>query len=104
MAATPAAPSSHGGRRCRTGRARAGRSSGSGMRRTSWLDLAEDRHLAKEQAETRMEDLQREAEIAVGELGMGDVERAGAHPFGQKETAAEELEEIAGAAEDERAL
>src|SRR5262245_23031646 len=51
-----------------------------------------------------MEDLQRETELAVGQIGMGDVERARAEPRRQAPAPAEELEEIVLAAEDQRAF
>ena len=51
-----------------------------------------------------MKNLQREAELAVGKVGMGDVERAGTEPRRQDEASSEELKEIALAAEDQRAL
>src|SRR5262245_38587184 len=51
-----------------------------------------------------MENLQREAELAVGQLGVGDVEGARGQPFRQRETTTEKLDEVARAAEDQRAV
>src|SRR5262245_1892381 len=51
-----------------------------------------------------MEYLQREAELAVEELGVGDVKRAGREPGRQEEAPPEQLQEIVLAAEDERAV
>ncbi len=66
------------------------------------LDLSKDCHLAEEQAEPRMHDLQREAEAAVAELGVNDRERTGREPARQWDAAAEDLKEIARAAKDQR--
>src|SRR5206468_3562851 len=96
----PAVPSFRDGRRCRTDRVRAERRSRSKAVGRSWRNLPEYGHLAQQQAETRVEDLQREAEFAVGKLGMGDVERAGSEPRRQEHAPAEQLEEIVFAAED----
>src|SRR6267378_58461 len=49
-----------------------------------------------------MRDVEREAEAAVAELGMGDAQRARREPRRQSEPAAEQLDEVAGAAEDQR--
>src|SRR5262245_3772424 len=51
-----------------------------------------------------MEDLQREAELVVGKLGVGDIEGAGREPGRQPPAPAEQLEEIVLAAEDQRAF
>src|SRR5262249_30962206 len=70
----------------------------------SWRNLPEYGHLAQEQAETRMEDLQREAEFRVGKLGVSDVERARSEPGRQEQAPTEQLEEIVLAAEDQCAF
>src|SRR5262249_36100771 len=102
--ATPGAPSFRDGRRCRTSRARAEQRSRSKAEGRSWRNLPEYGHLAQEQTGTRMEDLQREAELPVGKFGMGDIDRAGSEPLRQEQAPTEQLEEIFLAAEDQRAF
>src|SRR5262245_31665914 len=70
----------------------------------SWRNLPEYGHLEQEKAETRMEDLQREAEFRVGKLGVSDVERARSEPGRQEQAPTEQLEEIVLAAEDQCAF
>src|SRR5262245_49809742 len=70
----------------------------------SWRDLPEYAQLAQEQVETRMEDLEGEAEFPIRKLGMSDVERAGSEPLRQEQAPAEQLEEIILAAEDQCAF
>src|SRR5262249_20103669 len=82
------------GRRCRTDRARAEQRSRSKAEERSWRNLLEYGHLAQEQTETRMEDLQCEAEFPVGKFGMRDLERSGSEPLRQAQTPAEQLKEI----------
>src|SRR5262245_34387572 len=98
------APSLRDGRRGRTSRARAEQRSRSKVEGRSWRNLPEYSHLAQEQTETRMEDLQREAELPVGKFGMGDIDRAGSEPLRQEQAPTEQFEEIFLAAEDQRAV
>src|SRR5262249_39195833 len=102
--ATPGAPSFRDGRRCRTSRARAEQRSKSKAKGRSWRNLPEYGHLAQEQTETRMEDLQGEAELPVGKFGMGDIDRAGSEPLRQEQAPTEQFKEIVLAAEDQRAF
>src|SRR5262249_61187442 len=51
-----------------------------------------------------MEDLQCEAGFPVGKVSMGDIDRAGSEPLRKAQAPTEQLEEIALAAEDQRAF
>ena len=61
------------------------------------------RHLADQQAEARMDDLQREAEPAVRHSAWVTSARR-AEPLRQEQAAAEQLQEVVPAAEDQRAF
>ena len=54
--------------------------------------------LTHQQAEPRMDDVQREAEGAAAEIGMGDRQRTGRQTVGQRQAKLAELHEIARAA------
>src|SRR5262249_9370896 len=51
-----------------------------------------------------MEDLQCEAELPVGKVGVGDIDRAGSEPLRQEQAPTEQFKEIVLAAEDQRAF
>src|SRR5438477_3874813 len=97
-----AARSARDDRGCRTGPWRAGKRSGPGAAGSSWHDLVEHAHLPDQKPPARMDDLEREAELAVGQFGVGDGEIAGREPFRQRQAAAENLDEIVLVAEDQR--
>ena len=67
------------------------------------MRLPERGGLADQPAEPRMNDVEREAERAVAELGMRDAESAGREPRRQPQATGRELQEVARAAENQRA-
>src|SRR5436190_16170254 len=53
-------------------------------------------------AETRVDEIEREAELAVAEIGMGDGEIAGRQPLRRGQSQASDLQRISGAVKVQR--